>query len=567
MTETVLPYGLMRTTQDGLPAVLLRCSRHEAKSIRAWFDRLKAFNRGWLLLPVKEIDTVFQGDGGLELQYSSQLPRMVPLNWKTAEWSHDLPAALPSILGLARFVINLVEALARQKVDDVALSPAFVRFLPDEAAPWRVVPLPTREASLGQWARSDPEAWLWLSPPSILSAAIPDPSYTLGSCLHHGLVGAVFPEGLGRREKFQRVLRGRAGSPSRLETAVKTALPRARGSDARELTGLILGCLDSRPGKRITAADAVARFSELERKLAIDDLIKQWEYENRPAVAAKLKQSSRGGSTVPVVPPPHKPWSDLVEQFLAEGRLTDALDASWNAIRTEGPSHIHMYLKIAQRIAGQDPPPVSRLTAALARLVESYGPELVESDFLRLTHLQVRYLNTPESELGQLDRGYQGRWNEGTALLLRAKLQLGKGQDYPLISRLCKEGRNRFETAAPGGGGAAAAYPRAYLFMLDGIAHIGYVSLTGLVDYYTDAVSCFTNAFNLADQVNAADLVVASLLWLAWLGQMARLFPTMAVHCSAIETILSLHGMSAADGSIADPPGIPWYDDSRVFPL
>ena len=285
-------------------------------------------------------------------------------------------------------------------------------------------------------------------------------------------------------------------------------------------------------------------------------------------VAKILQMQQTPQLAEPPEPPPNECWSDVAKQRRERGDLPEALEAAWNAIQTEGPAYCRLYLSILQQFAGRFPRPLAEARAALDRLTQVHGPHLDESDLLRIVHLKMRYLGVPDGELGKLDRPYESRWNLGAALVIRAWLQIRKGEGFGLVSRLCRDGRQTFE-AMPEGGGDAGAYARAYLNLIDGVAHIGYVSSNGQVDYYIDALDCFSRSFVLASRIDAGDLVQATFRWLDWLGRLTSFCPDppLSQVYLGVKAILQSHGLASDGGKALGVPEIPAYDEEKLFPL
>ena len=180
------------------------------------------------------------------------------------------------------------------------------------------------------------------------------------------------------------------------------------------------------------------------------------------------------------------------------------------------------YLAIVQRIAARRPATSTEVSAAIDRLVQSYGQVLDESDVLRIAHLRMRLPARDRSaRLGIAHRKFESRWNDATAQLMQARLLLIQGQAYNQVSRHCKEARALFE-AMPEKGGAAGIYATAYLHLLDGIAHVGAVSTFKNSSFYTDAFANFGRALDLAGQAGGDDVIRTCLCWFGWLGSVGR---------------------------------------------
>ena len=291
-----LPKGHLLTDSEGTLTAKLGASRPARKEMRDWFDRLAASRPRRVLAH----DHLEDGRGGFEIHYDPQPRDAIPLSTAIAGWRTDLQASVPAILGLGRFVFEVAGELAARGFGDALVAPATIRHTPGAPDPWRLVPLPTRGTSLGDWARAEPDAWLWGTPGTILDGEPIDPVYLLGAALHHSIAGTLVPEGLPDREKFGRLLRGRAVLPSKLGAASREALPRSLEEDAAVLERLVLDCLEVSPASRPRPASARDRFEEIAEKLSVPRLVRHWQFENRPAIVARL--SAREGQPTPTTP-------------------------------------------------------------------------------------------------------------------------------------------------------------------------------------------------------------------------------------------------------------------------
>jgi hypothetical protein len=367
---------------------------------------------------------------------------------------------------------------------------------------------------------------------------------------------------LTRTEQFSRLLRGCGGVPARLTAALSTALPAACAAEAADLGALILDCLQPRESRRPALAAARERFAQLERRLAADVLVRHWRQEHRDDVVNRLLEADRPPEPAE---PPCRTWYEEARRRLDRNDFAGALDAAWNAIRADGPSYFRLYLVVLQSLAARLPRPQDDVRSGLERLTREFGGQLDEGDRLLMAHLRARYLGALEADLGRLDGPYQSRWNEGASCILRAWLQLRRGHGFNRVSQLCGDGRQRFEKM-PGGGEAAGGYARAYLHLLDGIAHILYVAAGNPADYYIDALEHLTHCFRLATQVGADDLLRSCCGWLerlAWLTR-AESGPTLRPVRLGARAILDAQGFRG-DGSVV--PEVPPYDETILFPL
>ena len=334
--------------------------------------------------------------------------------------------------------------------------------------------------------------------------------YVLGAALHHALAGPLIPGHLPAREQFPRLLRGRMGLPARLGAAVRSALPRSLEEEAAALERLILDCLEPMPGARPSLDSVRERFATLADKLATGRLIRYWGFENQQAIAARLSAlvdrppvpaAGEASPRAPVVP-----WDEQVPKLVQQGDLAGALEAAWNDIQENGPTRIRFYMAVVQRIAARLPGQSTDVAAAVDRLVGAFGGRLDESDVLRLAHLRMRHLGERADRLGVANRKFESRWNDATARLMQARLLLTTGQAYNQVSRLCKDARGLY-ASMPEKGGKAGHYATAYLNLLDGIAHVGAVSLYANESFYNDAFEEFGRALELATQASHDALI------------------------------------------------------------
>ena len=236
-------------------------------------------------------------------------------------------------------------------------------------------------------------------------------------------------------------------------------------------------------------------------------MIRYWGFENQPATVARLESllqrppappsTSTGDGKAPAAPV--VPWDEQIPKLVQRGDLAGALEAAWNDIEENGPARIRFYLAVVQRIAARVPGPSTEVAAAIDRLVGAYSAKLDESDTLRLAHIRMRHLGEKSDRFGTANRKFASRWNDATAQLMLARRMLATGQAFNHVSRLCKEARALYQ-AMPEHGGKAGHYATAYLELLDGIAHVGAVSLYKNDSFYNDAFEHFGRALELASR-------------------------------------------------------------------
>jgi hypothetical protein len=563
-----LPKGQLVVEADGSLIAQVRASRTARKDLRDWFDRLAA-SRPPGVLAHTSLDS---GPRGFEVRYERQTSEAMFLAAAIEQWRSDPAISIPAILELGHFALEVAGEMAGRGFADALVALTTIRLVPGPPRKFWLVPLPIAGTSLADWSRADPDTFLWVTRDTALGGAGLDPAYLLGAALHQAIAGPLVPDGLPGREKFARLLRGRMGLPARVKTALETALPRSLEDDAGALEGLIMACLEPNPGARPGLDSARKRLSSLTEKLAIERLIRYWGFENRPATVARLESlvprppapsSSTKEAAEPVVP-----WDEQVPKLLERGDLTGALEAAWNDIHENGPARIRFYLAVVQRIAARLPGPSTEVTAAIDRLVGTFSARLDESDVLRLAHIRMRHLGEKSDRFGTANRKFASRWNDATAQLMLARRTLTTGQAYNHVSRLCKEARGLYESM-PEKGGKAGQYATAYLYLLDGIAHVGAVSLYNNESFYTDAFEQFGRALEMASRAGHDALTQACLRWFGWLGQftMVAQGPALSLLSAGIEAVLRSHGLTTAAVAAAGVPEIPWYDENLLFPI
>jgi hypothetical protein len=567
---SALPKGQLVINDDGTLTAQVRASRPERKTLRDWFDRLAASRPRGVLAHSRLED----GQRGLEIHYEPQPRDAVPVEELIRQWQTDLPGSVPAILDLGRFVCDVSFELAGRGFPDALVSPATVQKHMDSPAPWRLVPLPTRGISLADWARAEPITWLWCSSEMVIGGAGFDPARLLGAVLHHALTGSVMPESAPKHEKFARLLRDRVGLPARLGTSIRSALPPSLEEDAAALERLVLDCLETAEELRPSATSVKERFTVVAEKLSTNRLVRYWEFEKQPAIVARLVvptggfSTSRAAEASPPPAPPAVPWDEQVPKLVEQGDLSGALEAAWNDIHENGPARIRFYLAVLQRIAARQPGPATVVASAIERLTAAFGDKLDESDVLRLVHIRTRHLAEKTDRLGVAHRKFTSRWNDATARLIHARLTLTTGEAYNQVSRLCKEARGLYESM-PEKGGRAGHYATAYLYLLDGIAHVGAVSLYKNDSFYNDAFDAFGRSLELAGRCNHDGLIRSSLHWLGWMGRFTSVAPgsTFSLLSAGIEAVLSAHGLTTHSLAASGIPEIPWYDEAQIFPV
>jgi hypothetical protein len=180
----------------------------------------------------------------------------------------------------------------------------------------------------------------------------------------------------------------------------------------------------------------------------------------------------------------------------------------------------------------------------------------------------MRYLGEKADRLGLAHRKFAGRWNDATARLMQARLLLTTGQAYNQVSRLSREARSLYESM-PEKGGTAGLYAIGYLHLIDGVAHVGAVSLYKSDSFYSDAFEAFGRALDLAVRANHDALIQSCLRWFGWLGRFSAVaqHPNQPLLTAGIEAVLRSHGLTRESVAAGGVPEIPWYDEVQLFPV
>ena len=567
MPAIVLPRGTLRTSLDAPIRVELSCVSAERRKLRDWYDRLNGLSIPWLLLPATLTDSA----DGVTLEYTANTRKAIRLSTQIAEWNQNIAAAVPLVLGLARFMLGVATEFSRLRVQNAMICPGLVCIQPNDSDSWKLIALPIETATLADWSKASPEAWEWTSPEGLLFGRHIDPVYTLGAVLHMGFVGTLFPELLCEREKFSRLLRSRVGIPLRLEAVIRSATPARSRSDADALNKFVLDCIDAVPGRRPSEMQARSQFEVLEAKLTAERLSHSWYAENHPVVSDLLRRQYQKHPPKPEplehVPQSDKDWNDLAREHLDRRDVSTALSIAWNGIVVEGPHKINLYLIILQRAAAISPAR-AEIVSALNRLVQTYPASVIgESNLLRVAHIRMRYLAAQEVDVAPLLGASQTDWGRGAGLLLRAVFAIRRTGAYIETSKFCVEGEKVF-AKMPQEGGVIGRYARAYLQLLDGIAHVGFVAGGGPSDYYADAMNRFGNALQLASEIGASELKRDAVHWLHWLGWLANMSAGKSAQMigAGIQSILRLHGEPGPKHGGIVAPDVPGYDENYLFP-
>src|SRR5207253_7757796 len=110
---------------------------------------------------------------------------------------------------------------------------------------WKSLAIPGADVSLADWARSDPAAWEWVAPETLLGIAGPAQRHAIGAALHSAIAGDLFPPLLARHERFQRLLRGHVGLPPLLDSLIASSMPASFDEERRLLHDVVIAHLSA----------------------------------------------------------------------------------------------------------------------------------------------------------------------------------------------------------------------------------------------------------------------------------------------------------------------------------
>ena len=154
-----LPKGQLLVEADGSLIAQIRASRAARKDLRDWFDRLAASRPNGVLVHA----SLDSGGRGFEVRYERQTSEAVFLAAAIEQWRADPAISIPAILELGLFVLEVAGEMAGRGFGDALVALTTIRLVPGSPHHWRLVPLPTGGTSLADWARSEPDTWLWLT--------------------------------------------------------------------------------------------------------------------------------------------------------------------------------------------------------------------------------------------------------------------------------------------------------------------------------------------------------------------------------------------------------------------
>ena len=547
-----LPVGTMAESTRSVRVVLAHNARTRAL-VQAVVERLDGSAAEYFFIPT----TIDDGEE-LALEYSLEGVETMRFTEALATFAAAPAIHLPELVEMARYLEVAVEYLERVDVPAV-IAPACLRYAPNRHAgrgSWRLLVVPLVDVALADWARSAPEAWQWTPSPVLFGKAQSPGAYAIGAALCAALAGDVFPPFAATGDRLRRALRGWVGSRSRLDDAVRGALPDSFADERGELVALVLALLEPAPPD-----DWRARLECCGEQLAPYRTAVRWEFEGKIDIARGILERM-----VASRPREHVPWDVVARVRGREHDLEGALDAAISALG-DGGDAVRELAAITRRVAhggdGASRMMIERAVAAIDRL----GPRLGDLGRLYFAHIEARYLDRLTQAEARLAAAMAAPWDNVLRATQLARIHAARSE-WARVAVLCKQAKVAV-CAMPDSGGGLGRYIVAYLDHLDGVAHCGAAPQYADPAYLADAFARFVASLDAARSTCEPDdpLIRGNV---HWLHRMAAIADEMQVADAAIIRTGVLAWLSA-NGIVSEirhePPAIVWYDAGRLLAL
>lgn len=480
-------------------------------------------------------------------------------------WRQHPRVRVPLYISLVYFLSQSLERFQGLDIALVPPSPITLFYTPELPGNWRLLPVPLLSNGLGDWAAADPQTWQWI-PPAMLFAQEPvDESLLVGRVLHSCLVGDLYPPLLSDREKFQRFLTRRVGAQRVVSRAVRSALPDSLAVEGEQLVEVILNSIVADRAVQANNQQPRNDIERIGRELSAHRLALRWEYEGKFGIALDLLSIYAD-----LVNPRAVPWETIARLKEKQHDWKGGFEARLKALEFDPAEAVRNAILYLRRIVVTQPEPannadVKELLEKIDQALSQNSPGLYD---LQLAHLELRYLDSPDKALRRIERNYREPSNRLLQILIRVRVYCAQNQ-YPVVSKLCKQGV-KILAQTPDREGQGTRNAMSYLLMMDGIAHFGAVGQYKDVSYLIDAFSGFTQALDLAVEVQADDLIYIGSHWLVFLqGLAAHFHPqiqrTLITGINAYLYTKKLAGVEIPE-SFEGIPSLPWYSESLFFP-
>jgi len=553
-----LPVGDLVETPDRRLRVTMAHNARTRGLVQSIVERLDGVAAEWFWIPT----TVDEYEGDLVLEYSLAADQSMAFPAALPRFRAKPAVHLPEIVEMARYLEACTRVLAQVEVTAL-IAPACLRYAPDrDEGAWRLMVVPLVDATLADWARSVPDAWMWTSGRALFGTSAPhDGAYAVGAALCTALAGDLFPARLPAGKRFRRALGGWVGPGARLTDAVGTAVPETFADEARALSALALALLEPSP-----PADWPQLLAQLGEQLAPYRTAVRWEYEGKIEIARGILERFAASA-----PREHVPWDVLSRLRGADQDHAGALQAAIDALGT-GDEAIRELAAVTRRIAHSRPPLESRpMIEKAVAAIDALGSRVGDLGRLHFAHIEARYLERWNEAQVRLAQPAKEPWDNVLRATLLARIHAGRSE-WAHVGRVCKEARTQTQ-AMPGQGGNLGQYLVAYVDYLDGVAHYGAVTQYNDPGYLADAFSRIVASLGATASVcDPSDpLIEANVHWLYWIGDLANRMnvPDAKAIRTGITAYLGAQGLAQriSEHQRRETPPLVWYDAGRLLAL
>ncbi len=449
---------------------------------------------------------------------------------------------------------------------------------------WKAIPLPIAGKSVADFAYMDETCWMWLSADELMATGACDTGYSVAACLYYALIGDLFPQDLSRTERFRRMLVYRTGNLNQLQQTLTATIPAAHTMQPGRLTAYIGTLLAPSLGRPMTTARAANELEEIARELRWDLLATAWEAHGQ------LRRSHRfiKRMLAHMAPSDNIAWEDVARIAIKVGDEPLAQVArSFYRPHDYDPNNQIILKARATVLHGL--PPYPELTALLdqfrdprntGQLVNSSGNPEIQAGlsretnpqqivisgetFLYLTYANGRWLEHLDEALNWLTRPQAVTWDRVITFMLRARLYAEKGE-WRQAAAACAQGIAETESL-PNRGSEIGTYARAYLYLLDGIAHLcGVYRHNFHTDYLNRGLERFQRAWNDLSTFQDTALMIPLYGWFAWFAKVVGEIPDKSVLQMGALSFLQLVAGPNMPTNVDTQPPVPWFEEERVF--
>ncbi len=573
--EWAIPFGKLMLMQDGSIRAVVRRSSESRDGGASAFHDLTALKQ----IPFLPSSGFQLSSDGVVISWAAPGGQITPLPSLVAQWRKNPAIHIVCALDLLQNISRALSELDHLRTRRFLLSPAQAFLCEDtnEGRRWGLVALPVEGAGYAQFGESAPEVSAWISGDEFLQASVTDRAYRLGAALYYCLIGELFPEKLSRRERLRRLLCYRAGNANYAKSVLSAALPQTFAEFAARMADLISTVLAPNYGRPISAARAATELDRLQEAISAPALAKAWEAEGNIHFAVEiLNVFARRAPAAEV------PWSDLARlrslvadhegASEARRRATSKseqmpaafLDQVRAAVR-RGADGLGDLEQAVSRLNGSVRSGRAALSGGEQAAIGAKGAEpLSDQEFLYLVYVNGRWLGRTQQSLRHLERDFAVSWDKIMSKLLLARMS-ADGNLWGDVLRACRECRRMIEML-PDKGSELGSYTRAYVEILDAIAHVQAVEAGMSDSYLEDALMKLGAAWEELRKFSPDDLELVVEAWLAVLARMAARKTCLYRLKLGIEAFCQSIGFEPRRVADDAAPAVPWFSEDRIFP-